>query len=98
MVFLLLLCSVLILYAVTQARFFQRRRKLFQQSWGDLLNVIQPVDTKAIAEIAECYLRPTRTQLRVEPDVMWRVIGGFDGLKALQKNAQAMLDLAVYAA
>jgi hypothetical protein len=98
MIFLAILCSLLVIYAASQARFIWKRRKLVHRNWTDLLSEIQPVNTRAIAEIAECYLQPSSTQLRLEPDTMWRMIGGSAGLRALGKNAQAMLDLAVYAA
>ena len=98
MIVLTILCSLVVIYAASQARFIWRRRKLVRRNWTDLIGEIQPVNTLAIAEIAECYLQPSSTQLRLEPDTMWRMIGGSAGLRALGKNAQAMLDLAVYAA
>jgi hypothetical protein len=98
MIFLAILCSLVLIYGASQARFIWKRRKLIHRSWADVLSDIQPVNTQAIAEIAECYLQPSSTQLRLEPDAMWRMIGGFAGLQTLGKNAQAMLDLAVYAA
>jgi hypothetical protein len=98
MIFVVVLCSFLVIYAASQAQFIWKRQKLVHRSWADLIREIQPVNTLAIAEIADCYLQPSSTQLRLEPDTMWRMIGGSAGLRALGKNAQAMLDLAVYAA
>src|ERR1700761_4892660 len=98
MIYLAILCSLVALFAVTQLRFHLKRRKLLRTSWGELLNAIQPVNIEGIAEIADCYLHPTRTQLRLEPSQIWAIVGGFEGLEALSLNADAMLNLAVYAA
>jgi hypothetical protein len=95
--FAILLCLVLA-YAANQGYFYWKRRKLLQRSWGDILASVQPVNIEGIAEIADCYLHPSSTQLRLEPTQMWEMVGKFEGLRALKENAEAMLDLALYAA
>lgn len=94
---LLALSCLLVAYATVHVRHILKRRRLSQRSWHDLVNEIQPVNSTSIASIAECYLKPTSRQLRIEPDYMWMMIGEAEGLRTLKHNAGAMLDLAVYA-
>ena len=74
-----------------------KRRLLLSQSWGSILGRAECVDVEGIQRVAECYLNPNRNQLRIETDEMWRLLGGLEGINRLQKNADAMLDLAIYA-
>ena len=98
MIVVAVLLALCLAYAGTQLRFYVRRRKLLQQSWDDVLIRVKPVNIAAISEIADNFLHPSRSQLRIEPDEMWERIGKMDGLERLATNAEAMLDLAVYAA
>ena len=97
MLFLFTLLSVLgwglgyVLYAG------YKRRSLMAQSWESILARVECVDLQNIWRVAECYLNPDRNQLRIETDEMWRLLGGLDGINRLHKNANAMLDLAIYA-
>ena len=74
-----------------------RRHRLQAQSWDAVLDRAEHVDLEGIRTIAECYLHPDRHQLRIEPNEMWRLLGGLDGMNRLHRNANAILDLAVYA-
>ena len=47
-------------------------------------------------QIAKAYLEPRGNQLELQPQAMWRLLGGTDGLPRLRRNAQVMLDLAVF--
>ena len=98
MLYLTVLCCLVLAYAASQGAFYLKRRTLQQRSWSDLLASVQAVNVEGIAEIADCYLHPSSTQLRLEPTQMWEMVGKSRGLQALRANAQAMLDLAVYAA
>ena len=98
MLYLTVLCSLVLAYAASQGAFYLKRRKLQQRSWNDLLASVQSVNVLGITEIADCYLHPSSTQLRLDPTQMWEIVGESKGLQALRTNAQAMLDLAVYAA
>jgi len=85
-------------YALYRARFYNQRRKLLRRSWDDLLASIQSVNNHGISTVALAYLNPTSEQLRMQPFEMWALVGRQEGLDALNANAQAMLDLALYAA
>lgn len=74
-----------------------KRRLLLSQSWETVLTRVERVDLEGIRRVAECYLNPDRNQLRIETDEMWRLLGGLEGLNRLHRNADTMLELAVYA-
>ncbi len=74
-----------------------KRRQLLSRSWASILAKLETVDLEGLREIAECYLRPGKDQLRIEPEDMWRTVGGLRGIERLRHNANIMLELAVYA-
>ena len=74
-----------------------KRRLLLAQSWEAVLGRVEHVDLHGIRTIAECYLQPDKDQLRIEPNEMWNLLGGLEGIDRLSRNAAAMVDLAVYA-
>ena len=47
--------------------------------------------------IADGYLHPDAKELRLEPSMMWELVGGGEGVKRLSTNARLMLELAVVA-
>jgi hypothetical protein len=72
-----------------------KRRQLRMQSWGEVLGRLEPIDLNGIRAIAEGFLNPDSTQLDIDPDEMWKIIGGLEGLNRLKTSAWAMLDVAV---
>jgi hypothetical protein len=68
-----------------------------QRSWPDLVAELEPVDFKSVGVVASDYLNPMAGQISMEPEEMWRLVGGYDGLKKMCRNARVMLQLAAYA-
>jgi hypothetical protein len=83
--------------AVHQIHFLTRRRKLKAQSWPETLAKVEPIDLAALKNVASMFLEPAKDQLRCEPNVIWQMLGGLEGVQRLKRNADAMLELAVYA-
>ncbi|GAA3751781.1 hypothetical protein [Terriglobus aquaticus] len=97
MLFFCLALAVSLAFAIPQLAFMVRRRKLLQRDWKDVVASIEPVNLGGIKAIAEMYLSPTKDQLRIEPPVMWELLGGIAGVRKLSKNADAILELCVLA-
>ncbi len=97
MIVVCVMSALLLAYGGYQARFYLLRRRLGRMEWGELVARVQPVNVGAVAQVAENFLHPSKSQLRLEPGVMWQSIGELEGLHALHTNADAMLDLAVFA-
>jgi hypothetical protein len=93
----LVIVAVLLLTVIgIQLRFFLRRRAQQNTTWNMLLARIEPLNFADLEQIAKAYLEPRGNQLELQPQAMWRLLGGADGLPRLRRNAQVMLDLAIF--
>jgi hypothetical protein len=97
MSFLVLLLAVVVPFFVIQLRFVYRRRRLLSQTWGMVLDRVEYVNFRGVKAIADRYLQPDHEQLRLSPGEMWEMVGGLVGVGRMRANAEAMLDLAVFA-
>ena len=79
-----------------QVRFVLRRRAQQNTTWNALVARIEPLNFADLETIAKAYLEPHANQLELQPQAMWRLLGGADGLPRLRRNAEVMLDLAVF--
>ena len=73
------------------------RKKTLRRNWEELVASLEPVNLEGIRSISDMFLIPTKDQLRLEPAVMWQMLGGFKGIHQLSRNAERMLELCVYA-
>lgn len=89
--------AIVVALGAYQVCFIRRERKIAAIRWEDLLAQLQRMDSAGLREIADCYLRPTDQQLRIEPGEMWEIVGGFAGVQSLRRNSEVMLNLAMYA-
>ena len=84
--------------AAYQFGFLNRRRKRsVERNWEDIVATLEEVNLRGIRDIADMFLNPTRDQLRLEPPTMWKMLGGLNGLQQMSRNADAMLELCIYA-
>ena len=74
-----------------------RRRRLSIGDWNDLLARLGTVSTKGITAIALEYLQPSKGQIGLQTDDLWRLVGGSEGLAQMRANADILLALAGYA-
>ncbi len=96
MMALLTLSLLLVALVGVQARFVLRRRAQQNTSWTTLLARLEPLNFADLEIIAKAYLEPHGNQLELQPQAMWRLLGGTDGLPRLRRNAEVMLDLAIF--
>lgn len=71
-------------------------RRLSGDDWEALVARIQPVPFEDLEKVALDHLQPHGSQLLIEPNELWQLVGGFDGLKRMQKNADLMIQLAAH--
>jgi hypothetical protein len=74
----------------------RRRELLGRSSEHDLISKMEPVDLEGLLRISDAFQQLEKGKPGIEPDEMWRIVGGLEGLRRLRTNAWAMLDLAVY--
>jgi hypothetical protein len=98
-VLVLVFALSLILIAV---RAYRRAQKSSQTDWDQLLGRLAEVDRSSIAEVALDVVDESGEQRRdvstpvLEPEEIWKRIGGMDGLEVLERNCSVLIDLAFY--
>ena len=96
MLFVFAVVLVAIVVAAPQLNFMLRRRKSSHRSWEEIVASVEEVNAEGIHVVADMFLNPSKDQLRLEPAVMWDMLGGFTGIKRMHGNAEKMLELCVY--
>lgn len=96
MVGLFIIGILLLIVAGVQLRFVFRRSAQQKTTWNGLLARLEPLNFADLERIAKAYLEPRGNQLELQPQAMWRLLGGADGLPRLRRNAEVMIDLAVF--
>jgi hypothetical protein len=84
------------------AYYYRRSQNSSQENWERLLKRLTAVDRSSIAEVAldivdESGLRrKDEASAVLEPSEIWKLIGGLEGLEALEANCTVLVDLAFY--
>ncbi len=97
MTFTLLLLSFAVLGPVLYIQASRKKKRLAAVSWDQLLGRLEPVSRDGIAKVAIDYLQPGKGQLAIETDEMWFLVGGKEGLRRMQANAEVLVALAGFA-
>jgi hypothetical protein len=96
--------AVLFLVALVAALFYAylRSRRCAGQSWDDLLKRLSWIDRDAVSTIALDAIcesgepRPLGDGFTLEPDAIWKLLGGLEGLETIQRNCAVLVELASY--
>jgi len=100
--FLAAVVFLAVFLAAAALRYYLRARRSYGATWESLLNRLTFVDRNAIAEIAldvidECgQQRRDENSAILESSEVWKLIGGWDGLGALEANCAVLIDLAFF--
>jgi hypothetical protein len=79
---------------VSMALSHYRTARTASLDWKELVAQLQPVYLKGLELVARDFLEPSPNQLKVQPDQLWELVGGWEGLKRMRQNAEIMLLLA----
>jgi hypothetical protein len=71
-------------------------QRLRSTTWEDLVAQIEPMHARGIELVALDNLQPKANQLQLEPEHLWGLVGGMEGLRRMRKNADLMIALAAY--
>lgn len=94
------LTIVLVILTLVILRAMLRHRKRMALDVTELLNQLQPLAKAGLEAVAADMLDPTvekidpRSDARLTSDMTWGLVGGIDGLRAMEKNAEILIDLA----
>ncbi|HEX3435346.1 MAG TPA: hypothetical protein VHT24_01155 [Pseudacidobacterium sp.] len=75
---------------------YSRAHKLRSTDWDSLVAKIQQVPFRGLEIVAKDHLQPNGNQLKLEPGDMWALVGGMEGLRRMQNNADLIIALAAY--
>ena len=62
-----------------------------------LLAALEPLNLEGLGQVARDYLEPRRDQVAMEPEAIWQLLGGEDGLRHMRSNADLLLAIAAHA-
>jgi hypothetical protein len=71
-------------------------RRLRSVTWEDLVARMEPMHSRGLEIVALDNLQPKANQLQLEPEHLWGLIGGTEGLRRMRKNADLLIALAAY--
>ncbi len=99
----LLLTGVLIVAIVgTGGYYFWRLRKSARAGWEDLLQRLIAIDHSGVDTVALDAIEPSgkrRTDglaTELDPDRIWELLGGLEGVQRLGANSRVLVDMAAY--
>ena len=78
------------------------QRKRSSVTWEELLSRLTPLGRVGIKEVASDFLVPDsrhvdpRNDLALQPEDIWDLTGGVEGIEVMERNAQVLIDLAFY--
>jgi hypothetical protein len=71
-------------------------RRLSGNDWESVVARIQPVPFEGLEKVALDHLQPRGSQLLLQPDELWQLVGGLDGLRRMRHNADLIVRLAAH--
>lgn len=83
-------------------RHYLRSRKKTEASWEDLLKRLKRVDRDSIATVALDVVnesgepREEADGFALEPTDIWKLVGGLEGLEAMEHNCRVLVEIAAY--
>lgn len=93
-IFLLLIFLVLLAGGLISLQIRAHRQR--STTWEELVSRMQPMHARGLEIVALDNLQPKANQLRLEPEHLWGLIGGMEGLRRMRKNADLLIALAAY--
>ncbi|MFT4114077.1 hypothetical protein [Silvibacterium sp.] len=70
---------------------------LNKKEWDELVAMLEPMHAGGLELVARDHIEPQQNQIYLEPDEMWGLLGGSEGLRRMKANAEIMVALAGYA-
>jgi hypothetical protein len=82
--------------------YYSQARQSHQVSWEELVSKLTWIDRNTIAQVALDLVdengepKKASDAANLEPVLLWRMLGGLEGLEALERNSDVLIELAFY--
>jgi hypothetical protein len=96
MLFIAALVAFLMTLLSIAAYYLLRARRASRRGWELLLGRLDRIDRDKFAAVALDLLDESEGKPQLDPEVIYEMIGGMDGLTALERNCDVLIDLASY--
>jgi len=73
-----------------------RARKASRTAWTTLLARLRQIDRTSVAAVALDLLEDRDAEHQLQPDTIFQMIHGMEGMEALEQNCDVLIDLAAY--
>lgn len=93
---ILLFLALSLIVAIAYIWLHSRGRSLASDDWQTTVARLQPVPFEGLEKVALDHLQPGERQLQLEPDAIWNLVGGWEGLHRMRRNADAIIQLAAW--
>ena len=71
--------------------------KITRRTWSEVLSEVEFVNFSGVSMVARDYLEPRKGQIDLEPEDIWDLLGGENGLRVMRDNADRLIALAAFA-
>jgi archaellum biogenesis protein FlaJ (TadC family) len=89
--------AIFLLALVTAAVYFLlRQRRTSRTTWMALMARLRQIDRDKFATVALDLLEYRDAESQLDPDSIFEMVGGMDGLDALEQNCDVLIDMAAY--
>jgi hypothetical protein len=94
--FVIAVTSFLVALGTVALYFLLRARKASRTTWTMLLGRLKQIDRDKLARVALDFLEEGEARPQLNPDLIFEMIGGMEGLDALEQNCDVLIDIATY--
>jgi hypothetical protein len=91
------LTFVIVGLVYTAVRSQRSSLKLSHRTWNELVGEIEFIDFRGVSLVARDFLDPRKGQIDLEPQDIWQLLGGDEGLRVMRANADRLIALAAFA-
>jgi hypothetical protein len=70
--------------------------RLARCSWDELVAKLHHIESAGIVTVALNHLVPAKDQLELQPEEIWNLLGGLEGLQRMRENGRILIALAAY--
>jgi hypothetical protein len=76
--------------------FLLRARRASRTTWKILMSRLKQIDRDKLATVALDLLEEGEAESQLDPELIFEMVGGLDGLDALAQNCDVLIDIAAY--